>query len=215
MRNVLAAIIGALVTLSLGAPTAQAVTPHQERYQSEWVNAFWHSRIRVDPDTYLKITWYAGAYDNGDEGFFSDLYRSVERCEKRDGRDSCRSVQSMSWYGYTNDRTANSFSLDPHLASGHLDATYRLFRRVDREQVLVGRFHIVTDLTGTGDLIRGRSSYTTHEGCTTVKYSGKYSRRPATATAMLSRDGVTPRSLGETSDASFGTNESVEIEHTC
>lgn len=215
MRRVLAVLMGASVTLSLGASTAQAEKPHRERYQSEWVNVFWHSRMRVDTDTYLKITWYAGAYDNGEHGFFSDLYRSVERCERSDARDQCRYVRALSWYGYTDDRESNSFSIDRRLGFGHLDATYRLFRRVDNEQVFVSRFRIVTDLTGVGDVIHGRSSYTTHEGCTTVKYSGKYERRAATATGMLTRAGAAARSLGTTSDASFGANENVEIEHTC
>jgi hypothetical protein len=203
------------VMLSLGAPTAQAVAPHQEKYQSRWVNAFWHSRVRVDPDTYLKVTWYAGAYDNGDEGFWSDLYRSVERCDVQDGRDRCRSVQSMSWYGETTDGDSNSFTLDRRMNSGHLDATYRLFKRVDREQVLVGRFHVVTDLAGRGDRVRGRSSYTEHQGCTTIKYSGRYERRAAKATGTLARGDAAAWSLGTTADANFGASESVEIQHTC
>jgi hypothetical protein len=215
MRRLLAAVIGASVTLSLGGPSAQGVAPHHEKYESRWVNAFWHSRAKVDPDTYLKITWYVGAYDSGEAGIFSDLYRSVQRCEQEDGRDRCRSVQAMSWYGYTDERHTNSFTLDRQLTSGHLDATYKLFRRVDSEQVFVGRFHVMTDLTGTGDMIQGRSSYSTREGCTTVKYRGRYARRAATATGMLTRGDAAARSLGETSDASFGANENVEFEHTC
>jgi hypothetical protein len=215
MRRVLATLIGISVAVSLGAPTAQAVAPHREKYQSWWVNAFWHSKVKVDPDTYLKITWYAGAYDNGEEGFWSDLYRSVERCQVRDGGDRCRSVRSMSWYGDTTDRQSSSFTLDRRMDSGHLDATYRLFRRVDGEQVLVGRFHVVTDLTGRGDLVRGRSSYSEHQGCTTIKYSGRYQRREATATGTLARGDAAARSLGRTADANFGANQSVEIQHSC
>jgi hypothetical protein len=98
---------------------------------------------------------------------------------------------------------------------GHLDATYRLFRYQDRERILVGRFHVVTDLVGSGDLTRGKNSYTSHQGCTTFKYSGKYEYRQATATGTLSRGNGPARDLGETDDAAFGASESVEIEHTC
>ena len=215
MRRALAVLIGASVALSLAGPTAQAAKPHHEQYQSRWVNAFWHSTVTLDPDTYLAITWYAGAYDNDDQGFFSDLYRSVERCQKRAGADRCQFQRDLSWYGYTSRRKGNSFTLDKRFTSGHLDATYKLYRSVDRKQVFVGRFHVVTDLAGTGHLTHGRSSYTSHQGCTTFKYSGKYESRQATATGTLARGDRAARDLGGTDDANFGANQNIEIDHTC
>jgi hypothetical protein len=207
--------VGAMLVVSLGGWGAQAAKPHHEQYQSRWVNAFWHSKVRLDSDTYLKVTWYAGAYDNGTEGFFSDLYRSVEKCQKRDGHYRCRYQRDMSWYGYTSRQGQNSFTLDKQLTTGHLDATYKLYKSVDRKRVFVGRFHVVTDLSGTGVMTRGRQSYTSHEGCTTFKYSGKYEVRQATATGTLARGDGRSRDLGETDDANFGANQNVEFDHTC
>jgi hypothetical protein len=215
VRKTIAMVIGALLSLALAGPTAQAGQPHHEGYKTRWVNVFWHSRAKIDADTYLNITWYAGAYDQGDEGFFSDLYRSVDKCRKQDGRDRCSYQRALSWYGYAIPQADNTFSVDKKLSLGRLDATYKLFRTQDKERILVGRFHIVTDLVGTGDLTRGKSSYTYHQGCTTFKYSGKYESREAAATGTLSRGNEPPRDLGETDDAAFGANESVEIDHTC
>jgi hypothetical protein len=215
MRRALAVLLGAMLVLSLGGWSAQATKPHHEQYQSRWVNAFWHSKVRLDSDTYLRVTWYAGAYDNGSDGFFSDLYRSVEKCQKQDGYDRCRYQRDMSWYGYTSRQGQNSFTLDRKLTTGHLDATYRLYRYVGRRQVFVGRFHVVTDLSGNGVMTRGRQSYTSHQGCTTFKYSGKYESRQATATGTLARGDGPARDLGETDDANFGANQTVEIDHTC
>jgi hypothetical protein len=214
MRKAVTVLLAFAVVGIVGGP-ATAAPKHQERYQTRWVNAFWHSRARLDSRTYLRVTWYAGAYDTGESRFFSDLYRSVERCKRRDGRDRCRYAQRLSWYGYTSRRSGNTFTLDRRLSQGHLDATYRLYRSVRRHRVLVGRFHVVADLTGTGDLIRGRQSYTTQQGCTMFSYKGRYESRAATATGTLARGDKAARDLGETKDANFGANKTVEIEHTC
>jgi hypothetical protein len=56
MRKTVAVFIGAVMTLALVGPAAQAGPPHHEAYETRWVNAFWHSRVRVDPDTYLHVT---------------------------------------------------------------------------------------------------------------------------------------------------------------
>ena len=215
MRKALGILIAAAVMVSPAGPAAQAVQPHHERYAARWVNVFWHSRVRVDHDTYLKITWYAGAYDRGEEGFYSDLYRSAERCQKQDGRDRCRYDQDLAWYGDTTRSADASFTLNQRLTSGRLDASYRLFRQGNDRRILVGRFRVVTDLLGVGDMTRGRSSYTVHQGCTTIKYSGKYAYRQATAVGTLTGPDGDTRDLGQTDDATFGENEDVEIEHTC
>jgi hypothetical protein len=215
MRRALAILLGATLVLPLVGWNAHAAEPHHEHYQSRWVNAFWHSKVRIDSSTYLRVTWYAGAYDIGSEGFFSDLYRSVEKCRKQDGRDPCRSQRDRSWYGYTSREGQNSFTLDRKLTTGHLDATYKLYRYVDPDPVFIGRFHVVTDLVGTGVMTRGRESYTSHQGCTTFKYSGKYENRQATATGTLARGDGPATDLGSTADATFGATKTVEIDHTC
>jgi hypothetical protein len=215
MRRVWAVVVVASLVLSWGTTSALATRPHHERYETRWVNAFWHFRKNVDHDTYLRITWYAGAYDSRDQGFFSDLYRSVERCQRQAGRDSCRYQRDSSWYGDTRRLGQNAFTVDNRLSTGHLDATYRLFRTLHHDRVLVGRFHVVADISGTGTMTRGRQDYTSHQGCTTVRYSGKFKYRQATARGTLARDGGAARDLGSTSDANFGENQNVEIEHSC
>jgi hypothetical protein len=214
MRKMLTGLVVASLVLSLGVQAAQAAKPYHEGYQSTWVNAFWHSRVNLDNRTYLRITWYVGAYDSGEYGFFSDLYKSVNRCEKRSGHDRCKYRSGLSWYGYSR-RSGSTFTLDKQLSLGHLDGTYKLYRYVGDERVFIDRFHVVTDLSGTGDLSRGRSSYTEHEGCTTYKYSGKFAYREATATGTITRGDADARDLGSTNDASFGENQSIDIVHTC
>jgi hypothetical protein len=214
MRKMLTALTAASLVLSLSGQ-AQAAEPRHENYQSSYVNAFWHSRVAVDNDTYLRITWYVGAYDSGEQGFFSDVYRDVERCEKRSGRDRCSYRQALSWYGYTSRSGANSFTVDSQLTAGHLDAYYKLYSYVDKERVLVGRFHVVADFSGTGDLTKGRESYSQHQGCTVFKYSGKYAYRDATATGTIARGDEAAQDLGETKDANFGASQFVDISHTC
>jgi hypothetical protein len=207
-------MVGASLILSW-APSALATKPHHERDETRWVNAFWHSRRKVDRDTYLRVTWYAGAYESQEYGFFSDLYRSIERCQRREGRDRCRYQRDKSWYGYTTRRASNSFTMDRRFTTGHLDATYKLYRIVDRQRVLVGRFHVVADLLGTGPMTHGREEYSSHQGCTTVHYGGKFKYRDATATGTLARDREAARDLGTTKDANFGQNQSVAIDHSC
>lgn len=214
MRKALTALVAASLVLSLGQ-AAQAAKPSHGGYQSTDVNAFWHSKVTVDSDTYLRITWYAGAYDNAQEGFFSDLYRDVERCQKQNGPDRCSYVRAMSWYGSTRRTDTNSFTMDKQLTAGHLDASYNLFHYVGGERVFVARFHVVADLVGTGVLTRGRNSYTEHQGCTTIKSSGKFAYRQATATGTLTRGNESAVDLGSTTDANFGENQFVDISHTC
>jgi hypothetical protein len=213
MRRVLAVLVGAALVLSW-APSALATKPHHERDQTRWVNAFWHFTRNVDQDTYLRVTWYAGAYESQEYGFFSDLYRSVERCQRQAAGDRCRFQRDQSWYGYTT-RGQNSFTVDKRLTTGHLDASYKLYRTVNHQRVLVGRFHVVADLSGTGRMTHGREQYSSHQGCTTFHYSGKFRYRDAIAAGTLARDGGAARDLGATRDANFGQNQSVQIEHTC
>jgi hypothetical protein len=215
MRRAVAALIGAMLILSLGTASVEAVKPKHERYQAHWANAFWHVRNRVDANTYLRTTWYVGVYETEERGFYSDLYRSVERCEKRAGRDRCRYLRGLSWYGHTKRLGRGSFSLDRRLTAAHLDATYKLYRYTHHDRVFVGRARIVTDLTGSGRLTHGRNSYTSHEGCTVFTYSGKWEQREATATGMLTMGRRAALDLGETSHASMGASTNADFKHKC
>jgi hypothetical protein len=81
MRRVLVLLVGVFVLVPPGGPTASAVP---ERYTSKGYNAFWHSRHRIDRDTFMRTTWYAGVYvseEAGESYFWSDLtWKSSERC---------------------------------------------------------------------------------------------------------------------------------------
>lgn len=212
MRGRIAIAIVTALLLSTPGAAARAEPPERTQYQSTWINVFWYSRERVDRDTYRRVTWYAGAYDSGGDGFWSDLYRSVQECEKREGRDRCHYVRRLSWYGET---YRGTFTIDRKLSTSHLEASYRLYRYSQGEREPVGRFSVSTDAAGVGELAHGRNSYTYHLGCVTYTYSGKWASRQASATGTLARGDETPRNLGETNHAALGRNEDVSAEHEC
>src|SRR3989337_545450 len=212
MRRLLSVLLGVALLVPLQGLGAQAEN-RRERYSTAWINVFWHSRQKVDGDTYRLITWYAGAYDSGEEyGFWSDLYRSVSECEKRDGRDKCRYLRKLSYYGDTREGT---FTIDRKLSTSHLAATYKLHRWVHGEREFVGKYSVSTDALGTGKLAHGRSSYTYHEGCVFYSYSGNWVARQGTATGTLTRAGEDPRDLGETDDTWMGRSDNVDFGHDC
>jgi hypothetical protein len=212
MRKAFAIAVISALTLSIQAAPASAEGAERYRYETTWVNVFWHSRERVDQDTYRRITWYAGAYDSGEDGFWSDLYRSVSECEEGDGRDRCRYVRRLSWWGVTG---RGSFTIDGQLESSQLEVSYRLYQTRNGERERIGRFTIVTDVMGRGELATGRSSYTYREGCTMYRSNGRWASRQATATGTLARGGHDPSNLGKTDDAAIGTNEDLSISHEC
>ena len=215
MKRPLTIVLGLALLLSLAMPQAQAAKPDHDRYRSRVVNAFWHSRRHVDRHTYLRITWYAGVYETQDH-FFSDLYRSVEKCRRNDGGGSrCRYQQRHSWYGSIRKIGTGSFSLDRRLTSSHVDATYRLFRTVGHDRKLVGHAHIVFDVTGSGDLTRSRDSYWSKSGCTLFRYGSRYVYRQSVATGTLSMDGADAWSLGSTKDANMNAGTSLYLQHEC
>ncbi len=209
MRRLL--LLGALVValLPFGAPSAGAVT---ERYQSQTLDAFWHSKKVVDADTYRRTTWYAGVYESGDD-FWSDLYKDVQRCQVREGRDRCRGVSSAS--GAIRDLGDGSFSVNRRLSAGHLEATYRMHTYRDGERVPLGPAHIVADLTGRGDVSRSQDSYSSHSKCDHYRFSGKWRWRRALASGTLDFRGVEGKNLGTTRDAGMGRGQQIEVEHSC
>lgn len=213
MKRTFAVAVVTALLFSFQGSAVRAERPHHGRYETKWVNVFWHSRERVDRDTYRRVTWYAGAYDSGEEGgFWSDLYRSVEECEKREGRDRCTWVRRLSWWGVTG---RGAFTIDGKLSSSHLEVSYKLYRTRHGEQERVGRFHVVAEATGDGDLTRGRNSYSFHQGCVVHHYNGRWASRQASATGTLALGDGEPWSLGETDDAAIGTSEDVSFEHVC
>jgi hypothetical protein len=172
---------------------------------------------RIDRSTYLRTTWYAGAYiseSHQEHLFWSDLYKYVERCEERDGRDRCRETEY--WVGVSDDLAeGESFSVDHKLTTGQLIATYPLRQR-DSEG-WVGRRRTVTvnaTLTGLGETHRSEYSEEDWEGhCLVWGYEDRSVRREAVATGTLSGD-VT-RSLGRTRDAGLSTGRSALVERDC
>lgn len=209
MRRLLVAGVVVGMLMPLGAPGSVAAG---ERYQSQSLNAFWHSRKRVDADTYLRTTWYAGIYESG-EGLWSDLYRQVQRCREREGRDRCRSDSFA--YGEINDLGSGSFSIDSRLSAAHLEATYRLHTREDGERVSLGRAHLVADLEGIGDVTRSRDSGSSHSRCDHYRYSGKWRYRRAVARGTLDFRGARDTDLGTTRVASIARGQVISVVHEC
>jgi hypothetical protein len=216
MRRGLALLVGVLVLVPFGGPTASAVP---ERYASKSYNAFWHSRHRIDRDTYRRTTWYAGVYvseEKSDESFFwSDLYKSSERCERREGRDRCRSA-GIQLYGVIDDLGRGEFTLDPGLKTGYFEATYPMERQNGRHSSSIGKIRISVDLVAVGEVTTYRESYAYSFDCYRVRYSGRSEEAQAKATGVLTflRDDRTIQ-LGGTKDAWMSQGESMSIEHTC
>jgi hypothetical protein len=217
MRKLLVVILGLLVVTPLGASEASA---EPERYASKSYNAFWHSRHRIDSDTYVRTTWYAGVYVSEEEGsdetdFWSDLYKSSARCERREGPDRCRGTGN-SLYGDIYDLGNGEFTLDPDLTSGFFEATYPMERRDGRQTENIGKIRITVRLTAIGDVTEYRESYSYSFECYRVRYSGRSEYVQAEARGVLAflRDDRTIR-LGATRSAGMSQGESISIEHTC
>ena len=210
MRRVFALLVGVLVLIPLGGPTASAVP---ERYTSKSYNAFWYSRHRIDRDTYMRTTWYAGVYTS--EDFWSDLYKSSERCERREGRDRCRSAGSQ-LYGVIDDLGRGEFTLDPGLETGYFEATYPMERRNGRHSQSIGKIRISVDLVAVGEVERYRESYAYSFDCYRVRYSGRSEYAQAEAKGVLTFLRVDRTILlGTTQSAGMSQGESMSIEHTC
>lgn len=217
MRKLLVLVLGLLVVAPLGGLQASA---EPERYASKGYNAFWHKRHRVDSDTYIRTTWYAGVYVSQEQGsddldFWSDLYKSSVRCERREGRDRCRSTGN-NLYGVINDLGDGEFTLEPDLSSGFFEATYPMERREGRTGVSIGKIRIAVRLAAIGEVTESRDSYSFSTDCYRVRYSGRSEYVQAKARGVLTflRDDSVRR-LGGTKNAGMSQGESMSIEHIC
>lgn len=211
MRKVLAVLIGASLLVPFGAIAANAAKP--SRYTSTSFNAYWDTRRKIDNDTYLRIEWYSGVYDSGEGNQWSDLYKDVERCDKRVGHDRCH--QKTWWYDSIDNFGTGGFTVDRRLDTGHLDATYRLVSYDHGGRTLVGVTSVSVDLVGVGDLNKTRYSYTDQEGCSKYTYSGRSESRSATATGTYTIGDAAPANFGSTDNANMSAGTNVEVVHTC
>lgn len=216
MRKLIAAIAMALTLGSLMAP-APAVARERQKFSSLGLDAFWHSTRRIDRDHYLRITWYAGAYltetKDGTE-FWSDLYKDVARCEKRPGRDRCRTEAFQ--VGIRESLGEGEWlRVDRRLTTGALRATYTMRKRVDRRWVRTGqRITIDATLTGVGEIYRYEYSESSWQGhCLEFSYESDYQRRESEATGTLSGDIVVD--LGTTADAGLSRSRGRVVENDC
>ncbi len=194
MRRVFTVVVGAMLLASLGVPGASAAP---QKYNSKVFNAYWTTRQWIDSDTYLRTTWYSGVYESGD-GFWSDLYKDVERCDQRAGNDRCKSVRF--WYGDINDLGTGSFTMDSKLASGHLTATYKLQTYKRGQRVVIGKTTVSVDLVGTGHVARSSDSSTYSSGCVRFSYRDHYKTRDANATGTYQIGTGTAHDFGGVSD---------------
>jgi hypothetical protein len=191
------------------APAAQAgQTPTRERHETQGVNAFWYLNREISSDVYLRITWYLGAYQ-GDE-FWSDLYRTVERCERRPGRDRCRTKSNMT--GVIEDIGDGSFTVAADLSTAHLEATYRLRKYGDGPTGPAVSYTAVADFEGVGELITSKSEYTVWVGdCLQEKYRSRYESRDSFATGSINGRDVTT----EDQDAGIGRGFELYVFNDC
>ena len=215
MRKLLVVVLGVLVVLPLGGLEASA---EQERYASKGYNAYWHRRHRIDADTYVRTTWYAGVYvtEGSDEiDFWSDLYRSSARCERREGRDRCRDA-GMDLYGVIYDLGDGEFTLEPDLSSGFFEATYPMERREGRTGESIGDIRIAVRLVAIGEVTESRDSYSYSTECYRARYSGRseYVQAKARGVLTILSDDRVMR-LGGTKQAGMSQGESMSIEHIC
>jgi hypothetical protein len=208
MRRVLASVVGVMLLLPLGALGARAAP---EKYPSKFFNAYWNTRAKIDSTDYKKIQWYSGVYDSGDGNFWSDLYRSVQRCEKRDGPDRCHG--GSFWYGDINDLGDGTFTMDSTLTTGHLDATYRLHTWQNGQRILIGKTAISVDLVGTGDVTRSSESYTYTSGCYRYSYRGHSKNRDADATGTYQIGSDPAKDFGGVSDFAYmSVGKAIELD---
>jgi hypothetical protein len=216
MRRLAAVVVVCLLGVGALALPAQA-GGRSESYSSEGLNAFWHSKRRVGGGEYRKTTWYAGAYltTEGDEPaeFWSDLYRSVELCERRDGRDRCRTISNA--IGVINDIGDGYLYVDADFESAEIQATYRICERDRRGCDGPRRTVTVTaTLAGRGKIRRSVSSHQQYEGsCLKFEYSDDYTYRRSIASGTLTGD--VQKNLGDTKEASFSRGESSFVQNEC
>ena len=207
MRRTIVVLVGALLLVPAWTTGASAAKP--ERYDNRFFNAYWNSRRKVDHDTYLRVTWYSGVYASGDDDFWSDLYKDVERCQKRDGRDRCH--QKTFWYDSINSIGSGSFDIASTLDGGNLTATYRLRDGSTR----IGPTTVNVDLTGVGDVTKSTERYTYDDGCNSYRYSGKSKSRDAQASGTFQIEGGDVQSFGTTDNAYMSAGTSITISHEC
>ena len=217
MRKFVVVVLALLVVTPLGGLEASA---EPERYASKGYNAFWHRRHRIDSDTYVRTTWYAGVYLSKEQGsdeldVWSDLYRSSARCERRAGRDRCRDTGN-SLYGVIDRLGDGVFTLEPDLSSGFFEATYPMERREGRTSESIGRIRIAVRLVAVGEVTESRDAYSYSTDCYRVRYSGRSEYVQARARGVLTflRDDSVMR-LGATESAGMSQGESMSIEHIC
>jgi hypothetical protein len=217
MRRSRLLVLGVVLLMALGTQSASAQPEH---YSSKSYNAFWYSRHRIDRDTYVRTTWYAGVYlsegQDGEAEFWSDLYKSSSRCERREGHDRCQRG-GTDLYGVINDLGDGVFTLDPDLETGHFEASYPMAQRDGNRQHDIGMISIVVDLVAVGEMTTYRDSYSYSFDCYRVRYSGRSESVQAKARGILvfARQGTTIR-LGATMAAGMSQGDSMQIEHiTC
>lgn len=212
-RNVSLALVCALVLGTLLAATpAGAGETSRAHYRSSVLNVFWYSRQRVSRDVHLRITWYVGVYERDGE-IWSDLYQSVTRCERSEGRTRCRPKSYRYGDGDLADAT---YELARDLSTGYLDATYELQKYVRRDgrSRRVGdpvAVQITTDVVGVGDLAKFSYTDTYTSGCMSWRYKSRGVSRSGEATGTLNGS----KDLGETYDAWMSRGNTLWMERSC
>jgi hypothetical protein len=154
-----------------------------------------------------------GIYTSGDE-IWSDLYQSVYKCRRVDGRRRCNRV--LSRYGDITDLGDGSFTMSNDLSEGHLEATYELTTRTaDRRIPGTTTWWISADFAGTGELARNAYSDSYTSGCTTWRFRSRGVSRGGEATGTLVKPNGEARDLGSTDDAWAYSAKRFSFFRTC
>jgi hypothetical protein len=208
VRRAMVLVLTLAVLVPWGMSPANAAK-HQ-RYKSEIYNAYWSSRKKIDSNTYVETTWYSGVYASGDN-FWSDLYKSVDRCTKVSRRIRCHGVSY--WYGDIRALGTGSFTIDRKLETGSFTGTYTL--KDETNKTLIGTTTISVNLTGTGSISTYSDRETYKSGCRTFRYASKSKQRSATATGTYQIGSHPAKSFGSTSNAFMSRGSQLNFSKTC
>ena len=193
--------LGLIFTLVACAFVPEAMARAPRRHESNVINVYWHDKEQLSDNKFRLSTWYVGVYES-DDGIWSDLYQSVDRCRKTDrGHTRCR--QETYRIGIS-DLEGETFTMDTDdLQTAHLDATYNLRTYDEHGNRVGGRVptHIVADLTGRGDVRRSEETTTRRKGCRKIRTTYESAYRRATGTGFI--DG---QDIGTTRDAFLDTS---------
>src|SRR5262249_14343994 len=142
------------VVISGAAGPALAATHSHGRFSD--VNAFavWRSKVHLSKGQVEITTRFVNVFESGGR-LGAQVGQDVAKCKRVSGHLRCRPVSFS--FGFRR-LTASQATLDrKHLASAHLDASFRLRTFVRGKRPSTSTVTVVADWTGTGKIRRSGS----------------------------------------------------------